>query len=167
MTGLWEMPYQGCWAFGPCPHHGCWRGSCLSQPGYFGGLTVVNEGNYRLWESMLSYESWNPLVLLLSADRPFSVKRNPLTRPLSFSVTPRLRPSANSRSNRGLCLFLAKPIFAWVGTLVRVQSPCLYQCTSFPPRVCVCHLEYLPVAVRGISRLDWVPSNPHFPKLPH
>lgn len=41
---------------------------------HFGGLMVMNEGNYRLWESILSYESLNPLVLLLSADRPFSIK---------------------------------------------------------------------------------------------
>lgn len=46
----------------------------------------------------------------------------------------------------------------------------VHVCTSahpFPPGVCVCHLEYLPAAARGISRLDWVPSNPHFFELPH
>lgn len=50
------------------------EGKSSVTAGHFGGLTVMNEGNYRLWESILSYESLNPLVLLLSADRSFSVK---------------------------------------------------------------------------------------------
>lgn len=39
--------------------------------GHFGGLTVTSDGNYGLQESVLSSESLNPLVLLLSADRSF------------------------------------------------------------------------------------------------
>lgn len=50
------------------------KGKSSVVAGHFGGLTVVNKVNYRLWESLLSYESLNPLVLLLSADRPFPVK---------------------------------------------------------------------------------------------
>lgn len=50
------------------------EGKSSVTAGHFGGLMVMNEGNYRIWESILSYESLNHLVLLLSADRPLSIK---------------------------------------------------------------------------------------------
>lgn len=77
-------------------------------------------------------------------------------------MTQRLKPSLNSQSKRNFCLFLAKPIFAWVSTPVHAHS---HISTSAHPFL----LEYVSYILlqEALSWLHWVPSNLHFSKLSH
>lgn len=70
----------------------------------------------------------------------------------SFSVTQRLRPSTNSQSNGGFCLFLHRCILAWVSTAVHSQTP-------FPS--CMCLAPWvLAETERGILWSGCVLQNP-------
>lgn len=51
-AGSGEMLYQHCGVLGLCPYHGSDRGRLQSGPGISGGQ-AMNEGNYRLWETVL------------------------------------------------------------------------------------------------------------------
>lgn len=62
------------WGTQAVPLSEFWRGRLHSRLG-ISGDQVMNEGNYRLWESVLQlWITESSLILLLSADRSLSVK---------------------------------------------------------------------------------------------
>lgn len=80
---------------------------------------------------------WIPLFCCYQATSLFLGNKKLLMHSWSFSVTQRLRPSTNSQPNGGFCLFLDRRFLTWVSTAVHSQSPYLFQCTSFPPCMCL------------------------------